>query len=232
VWGADLVGHRPVDVIVARRSALPVRAGVAVHRPRDRVALRPVVRSGIPVTNPLRTLVDLGAVDPSAVRSALGSFITAGLVRPAAVDAAIARHARPGRHGVTALREALGEWSIEGRPPDSELELVMYRLVERHGLPPVEFHARVAGYEVDFLVIDSPVVLECDGWLTHGRDREQFELDRRRGAVLTAAGFVVLHVTWRALVRDPRGVADRIRAAIQRWSPHLLPPSGSDPSHG
>jgi very-short-patch-repair endonuclease len=224
VWGADAVGDRPVDVIVARGSARPARDGVVVHRPTDRAELRPVLRSGVPVTNPLRTLLDLGAVAPEAVPSVLGWFITSGFVRPAAVDAAIVRHSRHGRHGLVALRDALAGWSIDGRPPDSELEVTMHRLVVSYGLPPVEFHARVAGYEVDFLVVDSPVVLECDGWLSHGRDREQFEFDRRRDADLTAAGYIVSHFTWRSLVRGPGKVANRIRGVIQQWAPHLLPP--------
>ena len=36
----------------------------------------------------------------------------------------------------------------------------MARLLADHGLPPATFHVRLAGFEVDFLVDGTPVVLE------------------------------------------------------------------------
>ena len=101
--------------------------------------------------------------------------------------AAIARHSRRGRPGVPALRAALAEWVLDGKPVDSILEPAMRRLLADHGLPPAEFHPVIAGYEVDFRIIDSPIVLECDGWSTHGLDKVQFERDRTRDAELGRA---------------------------------------------
>jgi very-short-patch-repair endonuclease len=89
-------------------------------------------------------------------------------------------------------------------------------------LPPAQFHAVIAGCEVDFWIVDSPLVLECDGWDSHGRDRRQFESDRTRDAELAAIGFVVRRFTYRAIVKRPAKEADRIRRIIQRWAPHLL----------
>ena len=84
-----------------------------------------------------------------------------------------------------------------------------------------QFHAIVAGYEVDFHFPGTPVVLECDGWETHGRNRNQFEFDRVRDAAVTAAGFVIVHFTYRQLARQPERVAKRIRANLDRWAPDL-----------
>ncbi len=103
--------------------------------------------------------------------AAVGHVVTNGLASPVALRAAVDVHARRGRHGVPAFRDALDEWVLDGKPTDSVLEPAMHRLVDDHGLPPVEFHAVIGGYEVDFWIIDSPVVLECDGWETHGRNR-------------------------------------------------------------
>ena len=108
-----------------------------------------------------------------------------------------------GRPGVPALRTALLDWVLDGKPVDSVLEPAMRRLLGRHGLPPAEFHAVIGGYEVDFRIVDSPIVLECDGWSTHGLDREKFERDRTRDAELAAAGYVVLRFTYRAILRRP-----------------------------
>lgn len=92
----------------------------------------------------------------------------------------------------------------------------MAAVLRRYALPPVTFHATVAGYEVDFLVEGTKVVIECDGWSSHGLNRDQFEFDRQRDAEIVAAGYVVVHVTWRALTRTPVQVVRRIRAVLHR----------------
>jgi very-short-patch-repair endonuclease len=148
--------------------------------------------------------------------------VTVGLASPAALRKAVDRHARRGRPGVPALRDALDDWVLDGKPVDSLLEPAMQRLLECHGLPPAEFHPKIARYEVDFRIIDSPILLECDGWSTHGLDRSQFERDRTRDAELTAMGYVVLRFTYRAITTRPGREADRIRRNVLRWAPHLL----------
>ena len=87
------------------------------------------------------------------------------------------------------------------------------------------FHAVLCGFEVDFLIDGSSIVLECDGWDSHGRDRRQFERDRVRDATLAAAGYVTLRFTYRQVMRRPRQVAERIRAVVRRWAPSLLAPA-------
>ncbi|MDP2292370.1 MAG: DUF559 domain-containing protein, partial [Actinomycetota bacterium] len=116
-------------------------------------------------------------------------------------------------------RTALESWLGEELPPDSKLEAEMARLIAIHRLPPVQFHAIVIGFEVDFLVIGTNVVLECDGWSTHGLDRDQFEFDRMRDGELVAAGYQPVHFTWKMLTKTPDAVADRIRRAVDRWRP-------------
>jgi very-short-patch-repair endonuclease len=83
----------------------------------------------------------------------------------------------------------------------------------------VDFHPVIEGYEVDFRVCDTPVILECDGWTYHGLDRTNFERDRDRDADLVAAGWIVVRFTYRAIVSRPAATAQRIRAAVERWAP-------------
>lgn len=217
LWGIPRQPHDPVDVIVPGRTQERHLDGVVVHRPRDGRRLTPQRREGIACTNVLRTLVDLGAVDPASVRGALGHVLTVKLASIDAVATALEEHARPGRAGVTALREAVDFWSIDSRPADSVLETAMRRLVVRYRLPPVEFHPLIDGWEVDFRVIGTPVILECDGWTSHGLQREQFERDRLRDGRLAAAGWVVVRFTYRAIVTTPAQTARRIAAAVERW---------------
>jgi very-short-patch-repair endonuclease len=211
----------PVDLIVTTGHARRL-AGVVTHRPIDLDDLAPTTRAGIPCTNELRTLVDLGAVDPAAVPAALDRFAVTRRLTPATVATLIERHSRSGRTGVGVLRQAFATWPLADQVPDSELELAMARLLRAHGLPPATFHARVAGYEVDFLVEDSPIVIECDGWSFHVADRDQWEHDLERDAALTAAGCVVLRRSRGQIVREPDTTAARIDALLRRWAPHLL----------
>ena len=123
-----------------------------------------------------------------------------------------------------ALRDALDDWVLDGKPVDSLLEPAM-RAACCSGTVyrPPSSTPIIAGYEVDFWIIDSPIILECDGWSTHGLDRAQFEKDRTRDAELTALGHVVIRFTYRAIIRRPSKEAERIRKNVSRWAPHLLP---------
>jgi very-short-patch-repair endonuclease len=219
LWGVSGLEDATVDVTFADRNRTLALAGVHVHTPVDLADLRPVHRSGIPTTNPLRVLVDLGQVAPDAVPRALQHLLFEGWVSRAAVEQALHRHGRPGRHGVRALRAALAEWAIEGRPPDSVLELRMAALLAAHDLPPARFHARILGFEVDFAIPPARLVLECDGWDTHGRDRRQFERDRVRDGALAAAGWLVLRFSWRQITRRPAWVASIIRKTVTARQP-------------
>ncbi|MDF2732265.1 MAG: hypothetical protein K0S92_896 [Desertimonas sp.] len=222
LFGVPRGDDEPVDIIVDDRWRRSVVEGAIIHRPRDRKDLSPVPRSNISTSNILRWCCDLGAVDEPSVNSAVGHVVAAGLASPRALRAAVDVHARRGLPGVPALRAALDDWELDGKPVDSILEPMMRRVLRRFGLPFAQFHAIVAGYEVDFHFPGTVIVLECDGWETHGRNRNQFEFDRVRNSAVTAAGFVVVHFTYRQLARQPERVANRVRANLERWAPHLI----------
>jgi very-short-patch-repair endonuclease len=191
---------------------------VTIHRPRDLERLSPQRRSGIVCTNVLRAVLDLGAVDRAAVSDAVGHIITNRLATLNALESVVIQHSEHGRTGIVALREAVAEWSIDAKPTDSMLEQTMHRLIARHRLPPVEFHPVICGYEVDFRVIGTPVILECDGWAYHGLQRTNFERDRQRDADLLASGWIVLRFTYRAITTRPKDTAARIAETVARWT--------------
>ncbi len=218
LWGVPRTDDDPVDIITTRSGTESRLDGVVVHRPSDRLHLIPQRRSNIPCTNIVRTLVDLGAVDPTGVEDAVGHALATDLANLGALHATVMAHSRRGRSGVGPLRAAIEAWSIDGRPADSILEIAMHRLVERYRLPPVEFHPIIDGREVDFRVIGTPVLLECDGWIFHGRDRVGFERDRDRDGDLISTGWVVVRFSYRAVTTRPGRTAERIREAVDRWS--------------
>ena len=227
LWGVRRPDHDPVDVVVDRRTTSARLHHVVVHHPRDLEELRPIVRSGIATTSPMRMLLDLGAVDRPSVPSAVDQIVSTRIVSPAALHSFLLRHQRPGRSGVRALRSALARWNVGEDHGDSVLEAKMAALARRHGLPTMVFHPILEGFEVDFLVEGSMVVIECDGHQTHGLDRDQFEFDRVRNVLLVAAGYVIVHVTWNQLHRHPADLARRLVGVIRRWAPELLPAPGN-----
>ncbi len=140
--------------------------------------------AGIPVTTPLRTLADLG-FPQRATREALAR----GLVRP----------------------EQLPDAS--SHPTENGFEERMRVLIARAGLPqPIAQH-RIGRYRVDFAWPRERVIVETDGWGTHG-PRAGFEDDRARDATLLAAGWRVLRVTYRRLAREPTLVAAQLAAVL------------------
>jgi very-short-patch-repair endonuclease len=75
-------------------------------------------------------------------------------------------------------------------------------------------------YEPDFRWPSHGVIVELDGFETHGT-RAAFKADRAKDAALTASGYKVLRFTYDD---DPQLAIDRLRA--------LLPSAGSRPRSG
>lgn len=217
VLGVIDEGTHPIDVIRPGRPGGVDLPGVVLHRPRDLVDLRPMRHNGIMITNPLRMLCDIGAVAPDEVDRILTELRVRGMVSLGAAKGALMRHAGKGRTGISALRAAIDLQELSDRPPDSVLEEGMARFAKRFGLPAMRFHPVVAGYEVDFEVVDTPVVLECDGWEHHGRNARGFRRDKERTAAITAAGRVVVPFTWFQIVRRPAPTARRIHEIVEQW---------------
>lgn len=144
------------------------------------------------------------------------------IVRPAAVAAALERHAVQGRHGIGALRAALARHPFATDVADSVLEALMAELVVKYALPPMDFHPIIDGKEIDFQIRGTPILVECDGRAHHGVHTDGFEVDRLRDQQTLAAGYVTVRTTWRQLTGAPSAFARRLRQVIACWAPHLL----------
>ena len=77
---------------------------------------------------------------------------------------------------------------------------------------------RIDRFEVDFLWRPQRLIVEVDGWESHGT-RSAFEEDRARDARLKLLGYDVLRFTWRQVNDDPHTVAGRIAATLTRRAP-------------
>jgi very-short-patch-repair endonuclease len=71
----------------------------------------------------------------------------------------------------------------------------------------------VAGYPADFIWPELRLIVEVDGYQSHGT-RYAFERDRRRDQAHKNAGYDVIRFTWRQLNEEPLRVIAVIAMAI------------------
>jgi very-short-patch-repair endonuclease len=216
--GADIV---EISVV---RSSHPVPSGVVVHRSRDLVASHATVRHDVPVTNPLRTLVDLGAVCSRwTVEDALDRGLVTKRFTVAAAEWMLHEVARPGRRGCGVLRTVLDERALGTARPDGLLEPRMARLLRDRGFPPADFQHPVpeARARLDFAYPALRLGIEVDGYEVHGTPRAM-AADHERQRRLVATGWTIVRFTWHDVVRRPGRVAADLRAV---WAA-LLPEVG------
>jgi very-short-patch-repair endonuclease len=214
LWG--LLGEDDLVELSVLRPKGPKPAGALWHRSRDLIPAHTTVRGGVPVTNPLRTLVDLGAVVQWwTVEDALDRGLAQRLFSVAAVEWFRHEVARPGRRGCGVLRKVLDERALGTARPDGLLEPRMARVLKGHGLPPAAFQYVVPGLgaRVDFAYPERRIAIEVDGYEVHGTPKAM-AADFERQNRLMAAGWVVLRFTWIQVVRQPAAVAAAIRAAL------------------
>lgn len=215
-----------VHVSVRRGSPCRPRPGLLVHAPPalDDVDVREL--HALPVTALERTVMDqCGRLPRDRLRVALVAEVlqegrtTADRLRAAAERAGSAWGARRLR----ALLDGLEQ--LDG--PESVLEVEFLRLVRRCRLPAPAVQVPLTlpsgrRVRVDVLWANVRLVVELDGRRFH-LDPETWEDGLLRDADLSAAGYEVLHVSWRQLRDSPRDVLDRVGAAIARRSLDMAP---------
>ena len=196
-----------ISIPRSRRRAL---AGCTIHRVQL-ADVDVVIRGGIRVTSPLRTLIDIvPALGPVALERIVDEGLIADLWDIAALDVAVRSAARSRRPGAPMLREIVA--SRVGLPNgDSALEQRVIRALAC--LAPFEVHHQLVVdgqvFVLDLAWLEHRVGVECDGWHVRSRSRSKFDHDRRRNNALISRGWTVVHVT--AAMSD-----DEIRTAVVR----------------
>jgi very-short-patch-repair endonuclease len=217
--GAANLGIRPsaatlVDVTSPAGAGRGQR-GIRAHRSRlepEEVALV----NGIPTTTCARTLLDLAEVlHPEALAKTIDQAEILRLLDLADVRRVLASN--PGRHGHRALRAQLSGLDPLTKHARNEFERRFLKLVEAAGLPRPEVNTTVhlegRVLEPDFLWRRERVIVETDGWETHGT-RQAFERDRAKDQLLLRAGYRVIRVTWLQLEHEAHAVLATLRAAL------------------
>ncbi|MGI8921973.1 MAG: DUF559 domain-containing protein [Solirubrobacteraceae bacterium] len=184
------------------------RPGIRCHRVRMLEYCDVTVRYGLPLTTPVRTLLDLADVlDAGDLADVVERAQVLRLVSASGLDA-VRQRAR-GRRGVAKLRALLNAPVLTR----SEAERRMINLVRSARLPSPAANARIGGHEVDLVWRHDRLVVEVDGYAFHAT-RAAFERDRVRDAELQAAGYRVIRVTWRQIAEEPAAVVARLAQVL------------------
>lgn len=200
-----------VDVTVSgprRRS----RRGIRVHHrqvdPRDRRT-----RRGIALTSPARTIVDLAAqldvddLEQLVVEADIRRLATADELRTVIARASGQRGTR---RFIDLLDRAAWQGLTRSQAERRALELVARARLPRPRVNPVRLEHRI-----DLHWPQERLVLEIDGFATHGR-RRAFDDDHDRDLTLEIAGEHVMRATANQLTRTPEAVVAAIASELAR----------------
>jgi hypothetical protein len=213
VWQLrDKEGDVEVSVACRRRR----RPGLRIHEVRL-PATDITTRRGIPVTTPIRTLLDLAQnLTPAALEEAIREAEYHRLASATSLSKAV--HGRRGEPGVNALSTALEKADLGKGPTRKGLEQLFRRFVRDHDIPkPTGFNAPVdlsdRRIEVDCLWHKERLIVELDGGRAH-MTTDAFHEDRARDQELIAAGFRVIRITWWQLVHEATRIAALLRKLL------------------
>jgi hypothetical protein len=206
------------DVSLPLQSARS-RAGIHAHasptlRPQDVTK-----RHGIPCTTVARTLLDLADVVPR--RQLERALEQAEIMRVFDLGELhdVLAHAN-GRRGAGVLRDLLADLDDEPGLTDNDLEDRFLELCRCAGLPrpAVNQWLKVDDgppIRPDFAWTAERLIVETDGWASHGT-RRGFESDRRRDQRARLAGWEAVRFTRRQVLRDPDWVSATTAALLAR----------------
>lgn len=212
----ELMPPLRVDVPVEMSTLRDVRiggGGIRIHRVSGLESDEVMIRYGLPLTGPARTILDLaGVCGARDLERALATAIRQGAVEREDIQALLDRY--PSRRGRGRLRALM---AVDGGPAftRSEAERRFLDLVRAGGVPRPETNVVVEGFEVDFFWREQRLVVEVDGRAYHDGNHA-FEGDRDRDAALMAAGFRTMRVTWRQIVRESPRLLVRLGQALVR----------------
>jgi hypothetical protein len=183
------------------------RPGLGVHSRPSLPARDFTRRRNIPVTTPVRTLIDLATVlEDNPLERAVNQADVHDLVDPESLREALLP--LTGEPGVKRLAALLDRHTF--RLSDSELEIYFRPLAARAGLPVPQTKAWVLGFEVDFHFSDFRLVVETDGLRYHRTPSEQARAVRR-DQTHVAAGLRVLRFTHWQIAYEGEYVVDVLR---------------------
>jgi len=225
LWG--LAGFRRDDAfdITTPRGRRPRHPSGRLHRSLHLPQAHVGTVSGIPVTRPPRTLVDLaGVLPPGRTERAVDNALAMGLLTTRELRAVTADLKRPGRPGIALMSRLLDDRGGGYIAPASELEARYLALTRSAGLPePVRQHDIGDGRDrmgrTDYAYPDVRLLVELDS-RCHHLSKLDFEADRARDNRRVAAGWRPVRFTWKMVTATPGEVIDILhRSGVRSHRP-------------
>jgi very-short-patch-repair endonuclease len=207
--------------VYARKPKAPARSIIEVrrtiHLPRCDIEDRGPLR----LTSPTRTLIDLAAHLPeSRLERALDRALLRGQTSLPRLRWRLDELARPGFHGIAAMKHLLDQKDPRNAPSESDLETLFNRCLRRHRLPAAkpQHVVREAGRpfpRIDFVYLDLKLGIEVVGREGHaGPAAQGYDADRHNR--LTNCGWTLLYFTWHDVTTRGHQVAATIRRERER----------------
>lgn len=204
------------------RIEVGVRVPHPLGPPRLGVRRRPSLRAEevgtlrrIPITSPVRTLIDLATeLSSKPLERAVNEADKLGVIDARSLRAGL--DSRAGVPGTKRLRRLLDRDTFV--LTEDELERRFLPLAREAGLPLPETGRIVNGYEVDFFWPQLRLVVETDGLRYHRTPATQAR-DAQRDAVHTAAGHARLRFTHWQVRHEPDWVKGILRETTARLAP-------------
>ncbi|MDQ3936641.1 MAG: type IV toxin-antitoxin system AbiEi family antitoxin domain-containing protein [Actinomycetota bacterium] len=198
--------------VVARRVRVP---GVAVHQTRSLAPQDVTAIDGIPCTSIARTILDAaGQTDDRGVERMIDNAERHRTYDLRAIQGVLSR--AHGRSGASRVARAVGKGADPARTRN-DMEERFLAICERAGVPRPHVNMPIAlgkgrFVEVDFAWPEQKLIVETDGWATHGT-RRAFVGDRRRDRRL-ALEWRVVRFTWFEIEHEPERVAADLLAHL------------------
>jgi hypothetical protein len=217
MWAIEAI--EPVIELTVPLAQRPRVKGALIHRTDSLLLPERARLRHVPVTTPVRTIFDLGAVlERGAVDRVLEDALSRRMFPRRTLVEALERHGGRGRSGTQVIRELLEDHPERWERAESRLERRLLRYLKAHGLPDpvVQFEVKLPSgrtARLDCAYPDAMVGLEGDSYRWH-TDRPSWARYVTRNRTLTAMGWSIIPVTWEDLTRGGDTLAEEIRALL------------------
>jgi hypothetical protein len=206
-----------IELVITSKNGGACPRGAVVRRPTREVAVS--LRDAVRVASIEDALLSFAALskDREAIEVAVESALASHKTTERKIWLLIGKCSRPGVRGVALLRSVM-EGRPEGKPARSFLEIELFRLIRRSGLPLPSRNVDVIDgngdpREIDLCYVPEKGAIEADSRRWHGTATQK-AADRLRQNALEAVGYRFVRVTWSDVFDRPQWVVDQIRQLL------------------
>jgi hypothetical protein len=219
LWGFPVDGADEILEVTALRHRRRHASGVVWHESRRLEQRYVATVDAIPVTTPLRTVIDLAVVlDVDELERALYSAMRLHIATVEGIERTL-EDLGALRHGRKRARAVLRRAREHERPPDTVIEFEFLQLLRRAGIPLPHPQVEIRDEDgelvgrADFAYPERRIVVELDSsrWHSIGIDREN---DADRDRRMRDLDYRILRVSRKMLRHQPDDVIEWFRAEL------------------